>query len=202
MSLLINSFFTNTGFPELGLSPTIRIWEVNGTSHTLVLGSSPIAIMTEIGDGFYKFEFTNALGYDATKKYVFRADGGNTLPTTERYQEGATEEVSINEEDKINIVDQVWDEIATDHINSGTFGLFVNMIKTDTTLIAACCNLVRKFHTNRTFIDKTNKQLIIFEDNDIDILWKFNLQDGSGNIGTPGAGTPSIAPVCEKIPTS
>lgn len=200
MSLIINSFFTSSGTPALGLSPTIRIWEVDGTSHTLVLGGSPVQTMIEVGDGFYKFEFTTALGYDATKNYVFRAFGGAGLPVTERYQEGATEEVSVIDEDKEDIVDQVWDETATDHVAAGSFGFLVNAIKADTTLIAACCDLVRKFHTNRTFIDKTAKQLIVFDDDKTTILHKFDLFDDTGSIAVPGAGNPSTAPVCEKNP--
>lgn len=200
MSLIINSFFTNNGVPALGLTPTLRIWEVDGTAHMLVSGGSPINTMIEVGDGFYKFEFTTILGFDATKNYVFRSDGGVTLSDTERYQEGATEEVSIIDEDKADIVDQVWDETATDHLGAGTTGFLLSAIKADTTLIAACCDLVRKFQTNRTFIDKTAKQLIIFDDDDTTILHKFDLYDDTGAIGTPGAGTPSIAPVCEKVP--
>jgi len=73
----ILAFFTNSGVPATGLSPTIRIRELAGD--TLVVTD---AAMSEVGDGHYKYNFTT---YDATVDYSIRCDGGVTLPTAERY---------------------------------------------------------------------------------------------------------------------
>jgi len=44
--------------------------------------------MVHVSNGLYKYEFT---AYDDSIDYVFQADGGITLPTTERYQFGNNE---------------------------------------------------------------------------------------------------------------
>jgi hypothetical protein len=73
----ILAFFTNSGTPATGLTPTIRVREV--PVGTLVVTDQA---MTELGDGHYSYDFT---GYDATKDYAIRCDGGITLPSGERY---------------------------------------------------------------------------------------------------------------------
>lgn len=40
------------------------------------------AAMTEVGDGWYKYDFS---AYDPTLSYVMRCDGGVAQPTGERY---------------------------------------------------------------------------------------------------------------------
>jgi len=78
--MIFSSIFTSLGVPVTGLSPTIRIRDLS--TNTLVVTD---AAMTEVGDGFYKYDFTT---YDATKQYVIRTDGGATLPAGERYGYG------------------------------------------------------------------------------------------------------------------
>ena len=73
----ILSYFTNSGVPETGLSPTIRIRNVS--TGALVITD---AAMAEVGDGFYRYDFT---GYDATVDYSIRSDGGVSLADAERY---------------------------------------------------------------------------------------------------------------------
>ncbi len=73
----ITAFFTDTGVPATGLSPTIRIRELAGD--TLVITD---AAMAEVGDGFYRYNFA---AYDTSVDYAFRCDGTNTLPAAERY---------------------------------------------------------------------------------------------------------------------
>jgi len=99
--MLIIAFFTNQGTPATGLTPTIDIWEADGTQ--VVSG----ATMTEVGGGFYKYDFTN---YDGSKHYCIRADGGPTLPTDERYQYGTNEHALV------------WEEAVDHHQVPGTFG--------------------------------------------------------------------------------
>jgi len=77
MSNVIFSFFRENSSPKTGLSPTIDIWEKDGT-HTV-----DGAAMTEIAGGFYYYDFAS---YDTSKDYVIRTDGGAVLSDSERYQ--------------------------------------------------------------------------------------------------------------------
>ncbi len=69
-------FFTASGVPKTGLSPTIDIWKADATQ---VITAQA---MTEIAGGFYKYDFTT---YDEDEDYVIRSDGTSTLPDSERY---------------------------------------------------------------------------------------------------------------------
>lgn len=73
----ISAYFSNSGTPATGLSPTINIRDFSDGS--LVVNG---AAMTETGDGFYKYDFA---GYDATKDYAIRCDGGIALLAADRY---------------------------------------------------------------------------------------------------------------------
>lgn len=82
----IISFFTNNGEPQEGITPTIKIRKIS--DNTIVIDNFA---MTEIGDGFYKYEFNN----DENEGYTILCDGGVTLTTAERYTFASTELVSI-----------------------------------------------------------------------------------------------------------
>ena len=73
----IVAFFTNAGVPVTGLSPIIRIRELDGD--TLVVTDEA---MTEVGDGIYRYNFT---AYDTDVNYAIRCDGTSVLPSAERY---------------------------------------------------------------------------------------------------------------------
>jgi len=206
----INSLFTASGIPTSGLSPTIRIWEVEGAVQTIIVGfptGNGLAIdgaMAEIfdtgsppiSDGFYTFLFTDTIGYDPTKKYLIRTDGGVTLPDADRYQTG---EIDPIEE---TIINGVWDEVlAPDHLDTGSAGLILSEIKADTTSLSLdvsdvndLVTLLLKYDTNRTKIDDTNKTLIIYDDDCTTVLRTFQLLDQTG--------TPSTDSVCERKPIS
>ena len=201
--LIINSFFTSGGTPATGLSPTIRIWEVNSLGEDLVIGAPNGSIFAVDGamaavtdapsdDGFYKYVFTEASGYDPRRRYIFRIDGGVGLAAGERYQCGETNEGHITNETITDIVDGVWDEDTATHLLAGSFGELIQLIKADTAAIFLCCELVRKLQTNRTRIDTTANTLTIFDDDKTTPLHVFNLKDG--------AGFPSSDPVCERDP--
>lgn len=210
MSLVISSFFTSTGIPATGLSPTIRIWEVDGASQTLIVGApngtgqNVDGAMIEIDDGtsqdgFYKFDFTALLGYDATKNYVFRVDGGAGLAATDRYQAGeADPSTDISNE---SIADSVWDETAIDHLTPGTMGEKVNQTNANTTqlvldvaVINDLVDLLLKYETNRTKIDPAAKTLTVYDDDCTTVLRVFNLLDSTGSA--------SVEEVCERVPTN
>jgi len=205
----INSLFTSGGIPTSGLSPTIRIWEVDGSTYTLIVGLSsgtglPIdGAMTEIfdsgsppsSDGFYTFLFTDSIGYDPTKKYLIRTDGSASLSDTDRYQTG---EIDPIEE---TIINGVWDEQISEHIAAGSTGLTLAQIKSDTTTLSLdvsditdLISLLLKFDTNRTKIDDAAKTLTIYDDDCTTVLRVFRLLDQNG--------TPSTASVCERKPIS
>lgn len=193
--MIINSFFTEAGAPKTGLSPTIRIWEVSAGAHTLVITD---ASMTEVGDGFYKYNFA---AYDATKNYVVRADGGVVLANADRYEYGATEELKVDDGSVANISSGVWDESASSHLIAGSTGEMLSQIKADTSSIYvsvatvnALVNTLLKYEKNRTKIDTAAKTLTVFDDDCVTPLTVFNLKDSSGNA--------SVAEVCERSPTT
>ncbi len=60
-----------SGTPQTGLTPTIRITDID--TDVLVITDQP---MTDKGDGLYGYLFTT---YDSTKNYGGRVDAGATL---------------------------------------------------------------------------------------------------------------------------
>jgi len=210
-SVVITSFFTRGGTPatdietvSAGTFPVVRIWEVidgtpTGDSH---IGEF-IMIPMEDGandDGFYKYEFTDTPdGYDPAKTYTFRADGGTSIPTGERYQVAR-----LDPSDNIDaIADAVWDEPRLDHINAGSTGEALSQIKADTTNIAQnlyldadsvleVVQLLVKLEAGRTKIDPTNNTLTIYDEDCTTILRQYNLLDSTG--------APSVVDVCERVP--
>lgn len=191
--MIINSFFTDAGAPKTGLTPTIRIWEVSAGAQSLVVTD---ASMTEVGDGFYKYDFTT---YDATKNYVLRSDGGVALANVDRYEYGATEELKIDDNSVVRVVDGVWDESTSSHLVAGSTGEMLSQIKADTASVAvsvvtinSLINTLLKYERNRTKIDVNAKTLTVFDDDCVTPLTVFSLKDSSGNA--------SVAEVCERSP--
>jgi hypothetical protein len=90
----ITAFFTDSGVPEIGLSPTIRIRDLFDNS--LVVIDEP---MTEVGDGHYQYDF---ITYDTTLDYAIRCDGTATLTNADRYKYAG------NENYYDDIQDSVW----------------------------------------------------------------------------------------------
>ena len=199
MSLTITSYFSKNGTPKLGLTPSIRIWNVTALGQTLIIGS-PDGAMTEIGDGFYKYIFTVPNGYDETEEYVIRSDAeDNSLSNTERYAVASISEDGLSQATIDAVVDNVWGEQATDHIDTGTTGLMLNQIKADTasikidtTSIIALCETLLKYDRNRNQIDKTAMTLTIYDDNGTTPLTVFDLKDAGGN--------PTITEICIRDP--
>lgn len=197
MSLIINSYFAKKGTPSIGLSPIIRIWEITETIETLIIIDQS---MSETGDGFYKYIFTIANGYSESSNYVIRSDANtNALSESERYSIASSGESNISQSTIDKIVDSTWDETATDHISSGTTGLLLNQIHADTsqlridnTLQISLLELLIKYESNKTILDKTNYTLTIFDDDGITPLTVFDLKDSTGQ--------PSIVEICQRIP--
>ena len=191
----ITTLFRSNGVPATGLTPTIRIWAVNaGSPQTDILvvgGGSPLAFMTEIGDGFYKYNFTS---YDPRQDYVFRADGGATLSDFDRFCEGGTECPDPEEN-----ADGVWNATATDYLTAGTMGFQLNTTKANTdtiiielTTIESLLNTLLQYECGRTRIDTTARTLTIYDTDCTTPLKVFELRDSAGN--------PSVTEVCERFP--
>lgn len=208
MPAIINSFITTNGNPATGLTPTIRIWEVTGSTQNLIIGapngsySAVDGIMTEVtdspsGDGFYKFEFTDIAGYSNTKHYLARIDAGIAVPTSERWQVTAIDPMSA-----MNVQDTaaaVWDATASAHITPGTTGEKLSQtaanvanLVLDMVTVKNLVDLILKYDTNRTKIDPIAKTLTIYENDCTTPLRVFQLLDSTGN--------PSVTEVCERKP--
>ncbi len=214
--IIISSYFADNSGPVTGLTPTIRIWEVTSTGQDLVVGATcgsgqnTDGNMVEMGDcgspvteldGFYRFTFTDLIGYDITKSYVVRADGGVTLSAEFRYQ--AEKITTTDAIDAQFIEDAVWDAAAANHIGGSpdTMGELQNLsddifntvevIRTnDIPALYSLMDYIRKYNTNRTKIDAANNTLTIYEDDCVTVLRVFRLLDSTG--------TPSTEEVCER----
>lgn len=190
--MFIMSHFTKGGHPKTGLSPTLSVWEI-GATDTKIVNS---AAMTEVGDGFYKYEFT---AYNPTKEYGFISDAGPELPPNERYGTNATEESKLSNFDKDDLVDRTWDEAAIEHLIPGSTGAYhnemhadINQLRLDVTTALDLLRLLLKYEQNRTKLDAVNKTLTVFDDDGITPIKVFNLFDRNGN--------PSIEEVFERVP--
>lgn len=75
--MLLLAYFSSSGSPATGLTPTITVRDVSDGSAVVNAQA-----MTETGSGFYKYDYA---GYDTTKNYVILCAGGITLVGTERY---------------------------------------------------------------------------------------------------------------------
>lgn len=199
-STVITSYFSRFGNPAINLSggyPKLRIWEViDGTPSGDVFISEKLMIKIEDGvnnDGMYKYEFTDVGdGFNPLKTYLFRTDGGPTLPAQERYQIGQLVPDSI-------------DEALADHIHSGSVSEAIALTRANTQNIVnelylnadsvkEIVDLILKFDTNRTRVDPSAGTLTVFDDDCITPLRTFNLYDSSGNL--------SSTEICERVPTA
>jgi len=214
----IGSYFEDDSGPVTGLIPKIRIWEILSSGRDLVIGqpcgsgNNSDGIMQEVEDcmapntqkdGFYSFNFTDTEGYDATKTYVVRVDGGPTLATAYRYQvERITPADALSVE---SISDQVWDEPKVDHLNVGSTGEALSQIKSDTTAISqnlylgsdsvlGLVELLVKLSAGRTKIDPSTNTLTVYDEDCTTVLRVYKLYDS--------AGAESVTDVCERKPVT
>jgi hypothetical protein len=142
VSLIITAFFTKSGVPQTGLSAVVNIKEIDGTP---VLSGQP---MTEVGDGFYQYTWAS---YNQDEDYVFRCDGGASLPNPERYTYGDTGDLDkttrlgFDAQNNVNsnvetiditaeqqIVNAVWAEDITTYTTPNQAGWYVDGIKDKT----------------------------------------------------------------------
>jgi hypothetical protein len=190
---IITAYFADkSGDPALGLGPGICIFEVTSTvgspqSDTLVigtLGGSPIAPLTEIGKGFYKYVFT---GYDSTRKYAYQIDG-EAAGTGPKLGLGRVV-VGTNENFAEDISHQVWEEPQNLHLTGSpeTMGSVLSNIITFTETLL-------KAQYNRTVLDKAAFTLTIFDNDGVTPIRVFDLRE-------LGVG-PSIDEITERLPVA
>ncbi len=201
--MIITSYFASLGVPASGLTPTIRIWNINPSTNTLLVGT-PDGItsnvdlpMVEMGDGFYTFDFSTLLGYDPDMSFLVRSDGGNTLNASDRYQVANIS--PIDGVTNYTVSDQVWNEQSVDHTTAGSTGQILNsmyadvvQLRLDVIAILDLVELVLKYEANRTKIDKTAKTLTVYDNDGVTPIRVFQLKDSNG--------VPSITEICERIP--
>ena len=148
-------------------------------------------------DGFYKFTFNSDNGYDPTKNYLFRVDGGATQMNSERYQIG-----NINPQMELDVdtlVDAIYDEPRLNHNQAGSVGEAINQDRANLTQLTvsltdveALVALLVKYETGRTKIDHANSTLVVYDTDCVTPLRTFQLTDSNGN--------PSTDEVCERKP--
>ena len=102
------AYFSNNGIPATGLiTPTVRIRDVDSGS-ILVNGAN----MTEVGDGFYRYDF---LAYDSHADYAIICDGTSALNDSDRYVYAGNENYIVDIESSLSdstsaVADAVWSE--------------------------------------------------------------------------------------------
>ena len=139
-------FFTNNGIPQTGLTPVMDIWKIDGTH--LISNAN----MTEIGGGFYYYEFAQ---YTDSEDYCFRADGGNTLPDRDRYYYGSNEMGEVTTYTKLV-------KVKTDTINWDDI------------------DFIKQIEGGKWTIDTSTKQMIFYSPDNTTEIARFNLYDENG----------------------
>lgn len=190
MKKIITAHFTSSSIPQPGLTPIIDVFELGATvagpnNHVVIAAN-----MAEIGGGWYRYDFAS---YDPSKSYVFNIDGGAVLADCDRYKYGGNESYAED------ITKTVLEEPLIDHVTTGSLAETVTMIKADTasimvseSAIVILLDTLLKYQRNRTKIDTTHAQLIIYDDDGTTPLTTFDLKDFNG--------MPSVQEVCERIP--
>lgn len=184
---IITAQFSTSGVPQFGLTPVIDIFRLDPSTNTQIINSEPLL---EIGGGWYRYNFTT---YDPSKTYVFTIDGGTSLSQCDRYRYGGNESYAED------ITTAVLEEPLIMHATTGSLAEQVSMIKADTaaimvteSAIVILLDTLLKYQRNRTRIDTTNAQLVIYDDDGTTPLTTFDLKDFNG--------MPSVQEVCDRIP--
>ena len=104
--MIISAYFTDSGAPKTGLSPTVTVYDLSDNTKAVDAAS-----MTEVGGGFYKYDFT---GFDSSEDYSIICDGGSGLSNSERYVVAGSDIKGIV---KQTLADP--NELQTDWVNAG-----------------------------------------------------------------------------------
>jgi len=182
--LNFTAFYTEYGVPKTLLVPGITIRRAD--TGAVVVG--PLANMTEVGDGFYTYDYTTVAGYDPTLPYVAVCDGWDGTPPDpdtldQRYTYGG------NILDTGSLGAGVWDEPVAAHAVPGTFGQEVQ----DTFTVS---NEVLDLLENRLTIDTATSTLNLWDDVGTTIIKTWPIRDKTAAPGTVSLGNlPTTVPV-------
>lgn len=210
----INSFITNNGSPATAIKendssyPRVRIWSVVGGVYNLIIGEpngsqqSTDGTMDEVTDGssedgFYSYVFDDTLGYDPSTTYLVRVDAGLSVTQSERYQVASL----TPEQTEEGIADSVWQASSSDYLDVNQMGGRANstfnntgQLLLDVSDVETIVQLILKYDTNRTKINTSTSELIVYDDDCQTELRRFKLLDDGGQ--------PSVTDVIERRPIS
>ena len=151
-------YFSEAGAAKTGLTATIDIIDVADASVDVNDGA-----LTELASGWYKHDFS---GIDATKTYVWYADGSSSLCDAERYIEGVINLTTA----KVNA--EVVDVLKTDTITELSAGAPAKNPTLETAIMLQYMNL-------RNLNETTATEQRIFNDAGTEIA-ESDLSDAAG----------------------
>lgn len=208
----VTMLFTRNNIPAQDIHtvtpgfPTIRIWDITQSNHDLIIDNEtmPVVVDGPENDGFYKYIFTNANGFDETHKYVCLFNAGTSIPSGERYNQGSIVPDWGNEildgqtslDGKITTIDTVVDgidsQLDTVEGKVDSIDTKINGIDTVVDEVLNVTTYLRKFESNRTLVNVNTGELIVYDDDCSTVLWKFRLLDEEG--------APNVESVAERLP--
>jgi hypothetical protein len=202
--MIILSFFTENGVPKLGLTPIIKIVDID--SDEIVIENDNMTALESMTHAY----IYNFIDYNENKNYAILIDGGEELNNIDRYQDTTNDsknikdnllQVKLNTNDIYNL-----NEIQTELINTiaeastilqETTQIMLEEIETsigtphstvfeDLALIIEkidalqiIINIIKKIESNKW--ERTATQLIYYDDDKITPLITFNLFNKNGN---------------------
>lgn len=195
MPITIMMRFTRDGEPATDIHtatpgfPTITIHDIGADS--TIVDDVAMTPGNGINDGLYKYDFTEGNGFDNTKSYKCTFDGGISITlNTERYLDGTIEPNHDNE--LLTGQSTIESKIDTIDTEVGIIDGKIDTINTDVDDVLTATTYLRKFESNRTQVDVTTGELIVYDDDCSTILWKFRLLDENGQ--------PDVQSIAERLP--
>lgn len=158
------------GLPATGLpSASIRIRDAN--SGELLVSDAP---MEEVGDGFYRYEFTQ---YTSSINYTIRVDGGTELGSN-RFSFAVNEHYAY----------EVWEEPLICH--TGSVSLSGSLVPLSSS--GQVLGFIRDIEAGRWRIDTTANTMTFYGSDGVTPIAEYDLLDSSG--------TPNHCDVFERVP--
>jgi len=150
---------TSGSLPKSGLSPTIRIRNVDN-GNLLVADET----MEELGDGWYKYNF---IEYTGSLNYAIRVDGTSNVPNGERFYYAGND----------NFANDIWE-----HPLSTTPGTTIPSGSNEPSITSAgALEFIRGIQGGRWKIDQVNNQMIFYKNDNFTEIARFSLLNSSGD---------------------
>lgn len=156
-------YFLNFRNSDTGLTPTFLYFKNASTFANI---APPSIIESPAGGGTYYFDWTWTTAADAD--ITFEVDGGVSIPTEEvRYIKGSlSPRDRFNDEPISQVKDDVWNELITGHQTANSMGRVLND--------------VFRVLKNKAIINAVSKQLEVYDDAGVAIVFTFDLKDENG----------------------